>query len=115
MNRWKLAVPVVACMASLFAVGCTTREVVVREREPASERPREIVVQSAPPQEQVEVVPVAPSTEHTWIRGHWHWDGGRWVWQPGRYETRRVGYRWVPAHYENRGGGYYYVPGHWGR
>jgi hypothetical protein len=113
MNRWKLAVPVVACVASLFAVGCTTREVVV-ERAPV-ERPAEVVVQSAPPPEQVEVVPVAPSTESVWIRGHWHWNGGQWIWRPGHYETRRVGYRWVPAHYESRGGAYYYVQGHWAR
>jgi hypothetical protein len=109
MNRWKLAIPVVACIASLSATGCAVREEVVAE-------PRPVQVRYAPPvEERVEVAPPAPSAEHIWVRGHWYWNGDQYVWQPGHYEVRRVGYRWVPAHYENRGGVYYYVQGHWAR
>jgi hypothetical protein len=111
MNRWKLVVPVVACVAAVFVTGCATHEEVAVQSPPA---PAEVVVQSAPPPEQPEVIPVAPSTEHIWIRGHWHWNGG-WVWQPGHYEIRRVGLRWIPAHYDQRGPAFYYIPGHWGR
>lgn len=110
MNRWKLAVPVIACVASLFAVGCAHEDrVVVRE----GGAPQEIMVSTAPPQEQVEVVPQAPGTEYLWIKGHWHWTGAQWQWRPGRYEARRVGYTWIPAHYEQRGRNYIYIDGHY--
>src|ERR1700733_7551120 len=111
MNRWKLLVPVAGCVAAVFVSGCATQEEVAVQA-PA---PAEVVVQSAPPPEKMEVVPVAPSTDHVWIRGHWHWDGVQWVWRGGQYELRRVGYRWVPARYEQRGPAFYYIPGHWGR
>jgi hypothetical protein len=77
--------------------------------------PGEVQVQTAPPAEQVEVVPVAPSVNHVWIRGNWHWSGVGWVWRPGHYQVRRVGYRWVPAHYARRGPYTVYVAGHWAR
>jgi hypothetical protein len=76
--------------------------------------PQEVVVKTKPPVERVEVIPVAPSANHLWIKGHWHWDGAAWVWESGRYELRRVGFQWYPAHYVERGGGIYYVTGHWG-
>jgi hypothetical protein len=130
MNRWKLAVPVVAsiALASLFVAGCTTREVVVREAPapapaPASAEavvevegpPAPVTVQAAPPPVQVEVVPAAPAGEWVWVRGHWHWNGGRWVWLRGRYVQRRVGWHWVEAHVETRGGAVIYVGPHWAR
>jgi hypothetical protein len=121
MNRWKLAVPVVACLASAFVVGCVDAApppaapgpgVAVAPAAP----PQEVIVQQAPPTvEQVEVVPQAPSAEYVWIRGNWHWNGVQWVWRRGHYELRRVGWRWVPAHYEQRGPNWVYVDGHWGR
>jgi hypothetical protein len=112
MNVWKLAVLVIAGLASVFGAGCAAHEeVVVREEAP----PREVVVQRAPPAEVVEVTPAPPSTQVVWIKGHWHWNGADWVWIRGHYENRRVGYRWVPAHYEQRGPAYVYVPGHWSR
>jgi hypothetical protein len=119
MNRWKLAVPVVASLASLFAAGCAHEErVVVRQgaqQEVSEAPPQEVYVNAMPPAEQVEVIPQAPGTEHIWIKGHWHWNGNQWTWRPGRYEARRVGYRWIPAHYEQRGNRFIYVGGYWGR
>jgi hypothetical protein len=116
MNRWKLAVPVVACVAALFAAGCAHEDRVVVQSGPQQEAPpQEIVVSTAPPAEQVEVIPQAPGTEYVWIKGHWHWNGAQWQWRAGRYEARRVGYRWIPAHYEQRGPRFIYIGGYWGR
>jgi hypothetical protein len=117
-----------AALASFALVACTaevqTRPITpvvtadVSVQEPVVEAqvgpPAEVTVQTAPPAAQVEVVPVAPSVNHVWIAGHWHW-AGRWVWVRGHYVVRRVGMRWVPAHYVQRGGAYIYVGGHWAR
>jgi hypothetical protein len=141
MNRLQLSVPVVMCLASLYGAGCAG-EVAVRAPVPRAEvvvaapqvraevvtpvvaapqvsvleaAPTEVVVKAAPPVERVEIIPVAPSPAHVWIKGHWHWNGGEWVWNPGRYELGRAGFRWIPPQYVTRGGGYYFVAGHWGR
>jgi hypothetical protein len=92
------------------AVVAATPQVSVLEAAPA-----EVVVKTKPPVERVEVIPVAPSPAHVWIKGHWHWNGGEWVWNPGRYEVAKPGLHWVPAQYVERGGAFYYVGGHWGR
>jgi hypothetical protein len=104
-----LSAAVTACGGGEVAVQGTAPGVAV-EAPPA-----EVVVATRPPPEQVEVIPVAPSVNHIWIKGHWHWDGAAWIWRPGHYEVRRVGLQWYPAHYAERGGGIVYVPGHWGR
>lgn len=109
--NWKLAVPIVACVASLYATGC----VVEAEMEPVRAPPQPVAVREAPPQDFVETVPVSRGADYVWIGGHQHWTGSRWVWIPGRYTAQRRGARWIPPHRENRGGVYYYVPGHWGR
>jgi len=141
MNLQQLAVPVVS-IASLFGVACTAEvhtvpppraEVVVAAPTIAVAPPRaevvvaappvavveaapaEVVVRTKPPVERVEVIGVAPSANHVWIKGHWHWNGVEWIWNPGRYEIRRVGLQWYPAQYVERGGAMYYVSGHWGR
>jgi hypothetical protein len=105
-----------ACTAEVrstpVAVTPPTAEVTVTEQVGP---PAEVTVQAAPPAAQVEVIPVAPSVNHVWIQGNWHWNGGRWVWIRGHYAVRRAGYRWVPAHYAQRGGAYIYVGGHWAR
>jgi hypothetical protein len=53
---------------------------------------RRVVVQPAPPP-RVEVVPVAPSPRHVWVKGH--------------YVRRGRNYIWVDGHYALRGGGRY--------
>ena len=131
MNRWKLAVPVVASLATVFGTGCAEEvavrpparpqvvvqgPTVVRERVVVEEGPpAEVIVQTAPPVERIEVVPAPPSLEHLWIKGNWHWDGHEWVWRSGHYEVRRVGLHWVQAHYDQRGPAIVYVGGHWAR
>jgi len=44
-----------------------------------------IVERGVMPAPRVEVIPVAPSPRHHWIRGHWAWRGGGWAWIPGQY------------------------------
>ncbi len=97
---------------TLLAVCCFGASAcVVRAREPVLEGE---VVMAAPPAEQVEVVTVAPSPNHVWIKGHWGWRG-RWVWEPGYWEVIRPGHRWVDGHWRLHRGGYLWVPGHWAR
>lgn len=101
MNRWKLALPVVALVfSSLGAVGCVVREV---------------EVEHAPPAERQEVVAPAPSREHVWVKGRWRWDGDGYRWQPGHWETRRVGYEWQPGHWERTRRGWTWREGVWVR
>jgi hypothetical protein len=144
MNRLQLSVPFVMFLASLCCAGCAG-EVAVRAPVPRAEivvaapevrarvvapvvtvpapqvavleeaPPAEVVVKMAPPAERVELIPVAPSPAHVWIKGHWHWNGGAWVWNAGRYELRRTGFRWIQPQYVTRHGAYYFVAGHWGR
>jgi len=47
------------------------------------------VVVVGPPPPRVEVIPVAPSPRHVWIKGHYVTRGHRYVWVGGRYVTRR--------------------------
>jgi hypothetical protein len=124
MNRWKLVVPLAGLVA---LVGCGGAPVAVQasagpvqagvgpaEMAPDAP-PAEVVVNTAPPAEQIEVVPVQPTGDYVWIKGHWHWNGGGWAWIRGHYAVRRAGWRFVPAHYEARGGGWVYVGPHWAR
>lgn len=109
---------------SMFGVGCAAHEDVAVSggvqaqagAEPADEPTNEaVVVQKDPPAEQVEVVPVAPSREHIWVKGHWHWNGADWVWVRGRWITRRVGMEYVPGHWERRPAGWVWIGAHWRR
>jgi len=111
MNHRALTLLLVVCAAALPLAGCTAHA----EVEAPAAPPGEVVVTQAPPAPQVEVIPVAPSTNHVWIAGHWHWNGGAWVWRAGHYEIRRVGWHWVPAHYSQRGASWVYVSGYWAR
>ena len=75
----------------------------------------EVVVDTAPPPDQVEVVGTAPYAGAVWVRGHWQWAGGRHVWRPGHWVRPRVGYVFVPGHWENWGHRWRFIPGHWQR
>lgn len=110
MNRWKLAVPFIASIASLYATGC-----VIEERVPMQGEPQAVEVDTAPPPPQYEAVPVTTRPGYIWIGGNWSWTGARYVWVPGRYEAPRRGYRWVAPRYERVGRRYRYVRGHYRR
>ena len=99
MNRWKLALPVIALtFSSLFAIGCVVEERTV-EREPPAER---VEVQSAP-----------PTREHVWVRGHWQYDRGDYIWVPGHWQTRRHGYAWQEGRWERTRRGWVWHEGRW--
>ena len=133
MNLMKFAVPAVACVASALMIGCGGGEVRVQETTPRAQvvvaaqpapvatvveqegPPAPVEVKIAPPAERVEVIPVAPSAEYLWIKGHWRWNGATWIWINGHYVKRRVGWHWVPPHYEARAGIWIFIGGHWAR
>jgi hypothetical protein len=71
-------------------------------------------VMSAPPPDRVEVVGVAPSPAHVWVRGHWAWRGA-WVWNPGVWVVGRPGYSFVAGRWVQRGRGRIWVEGRWVR
>ena len=59
-----------ALLSVMLTTGCTRKVVVVR------------------PADRVEVIPVAPSAQHVWVKGHYVKKGRNYVWVPGYYATR---------------------------
>ena len=47
------------------------------------------VVVVKPPAPRVEVIPVAPSPRHVWVKGYYKPRGRHYVWVPGHYVVRR--------------------------
>jgi hypothetical protein len=94
---------------------------------------RVIVVERGPmPGLREEVIPVAPSPRHHWVRGHWAWRGGRWEWIPGQYivgvvaempvevvevvpATPGAGYVWIKGHHVWEGSRWVWHRGVWVR
>lgn len=99
----------IVLLATVLSSACAVRETVVETPTSA-----EVEVASDPPPERVEVVAVAPSPEHVFIRGHWRWERG-WVWEAGHWEVRRAGHEFVVGHWARRPRGWLWVPGHWRR
>jgi hypothetical protein len=74
----------------------------------------DVVVQSAPPAERVEVVPMAPGPGYAWIRGHWAWHRERWEWKAGYFERiSQPGAVWISGQWVARGNGWIWVEGHY--
>jgi hypothetical protein len=97
----RLALPVVLALSAVLS-GCV-------------EEDRVAYVQSVPPPEAAEVVAVAPTPDHVFIRGHWEWNGTRYVFKRGRYIRRPHDYAvWVEGHWQNTDRGWYWQGGHWG-
>jgi len=74
-----------------------------------------VVVPTAPPPLQVEVIPAAPGRDFFWVGGHWRWEGGRHVWDAGRWEPRRAEEVYSPAHWVHDHKSWRYVGGGWHR
>jgi hypothetical protein len=74
---------------------------------------RTVYITEDPPPPQVEVKPAAPSARHTWVDGHWKWNGNRYVWVSGHWEKSRGNKTWVAGHWNKTGHGWRWVPGHW--
>ena len=113
MKKQMLRSLVMVSLGGLFATGCYSHRVVVRE--PVALAPTgEIIVTQAPPEPRREIVGVAPSVEHTWVGGYWTHTHGRWVWTPGHWErTPRVGAAWVPGYWQRTTSGWVWRSGHW--
>jgi len=73
----------------------------------------EVVTDTAPPIARVEVVPAAPSADHFWIAGHWHWNGSAHAWVGGRWELARPAQVWVPEHWGLDGRRWHLYGGYW--
>jgi len=72
-----------------------------------------VEVVSAPPVDIVETVGEVP-VGHTWVRGHYSWDGVRYVWVPGHSMLVPEGRAaWVPGHWYANGGRWFYASGYW--
>ncbi len=99
----------VAIVLGMAASGC--RHVVIEEQVPDGAE----VIEREPPAERVEVITVAPSVEHVWVKGHWVWRHGDWEWVPGYWEGPRHGHRWIHGHWIRRGRGFIFIPGYWHR
>jgi hypothetical protein len=67
------------------------------------------------PPDSLEVGPSteAPSENHAWIPGHWHWHQARYVWRPGYWYVSQPDWVWCPAHYLWTPRGYVFVNGYW--
>lgn len=94
-------------LSLLLAAGC-----VVRVPGPAVDYEGGVVA-VAPPPPRTEVIGVAPSPNHVWVRGYWAWQGRHHVWRPGHWELRRHGEHWVDGHWRAHRNGWVWVPGHW--
>lgn len=69
---------------------------------------------AAPPAEQVEEVPPAPTTVAIWIPGFWQWDGAAWVWVAGSWQLRpSARATWRAPSWRASGATFVLVPGGW--
>jgi hypothetical protein len=101
---------------SLFALLCGTAPLVVQAGLDIGINigGPEVVVQSRPPAERVEVIPSAPGPGYAWIRGHWLWHRERWEWKGGYYErVSQPGSVWISGQWVARGNGWVWVEGHY--
>ena len=71
-NFMKISSVIVAAFVSIMmSTGCATRVVVAR------------------PAPRVEIIPVAPSPRHVWVKGYYVRRGRDYVWVPGYYVIKR--------------------------
>lgn len=103
--RKTLVLMLIGCAAALDLSGCIVA--------PAYPPGYDAEAGSPPPQQQAEVVGVAPYPGWFWIGGYWGWAGGRYVWNGGHWEAPRPGYTWVPHTWVHAGGVWRARAGHW--
>ena len=124
-NTWFIALPLV--VASIGTAGIAAADPIVRVSE------RVQVVIPAAPAARVEVIPVRPSAQHTWVNGYWHWHPTerRHVWVSGywmphfttvappavRFEqpgpSPSAQHFWVRGYWKWNGRNYEWIGGHW--
>ena len=113
MTSKLLKLAFLAPLAGLVLSGCD-----VYVRPPPAQvvvgAPGEVVVDTVPPPDQVEVVTASPGPDFVWTGGVWVWGGGRWVWERGHWDLPpRRGMVWAPHRYEVRNGHRVFVRGGW--
>ena len=94
---WALALPlaVVACVRQDNAAG-------------------EVVVASAPPPLQQEVIDVQPGPDYVWVGGYWTWRHDHHEWVRGQWKRPPHGrHQWVAPRWEHNTRGYVFIDGHW--
>jgi hypothetical protein len=99
-----------ALLSAFPEVGCS-----VYATPPPDTEVVEVASPPPPPPAQVEVVPVSPGPEYTWIGGYHRWNGRRYVWIGGHYDRRpHRNATYIHGHWEHRGRTTVWVDGHWG-
>ena len=77
--------------------------------------PRYVYADSAPPPDQVEVIPVSPGPGYVWTNGWWEWGPSRtYVWVPGKWDRApHANAHWVRPQWRRSERGWYRQDGHW--
>ena len=113
MKRELVCLTIGIALAGVLGTGCESH----RHYATVSTTPTptgEIIVTEAPPAPRTEVVGVAPSPAHVWVKGYYVYQNGRYVWLPGHWETRpRSGAIYVAGHWDRTSRGWVWTPGHW--
>ena len=74
----------------------------------------DIFLNTAPPEDRVEVVPPA-RYGYAWASGYWAWRGHHHFWMPGHWVRARTGYHWYRDSWNRDGDRWFYHRGHWER
>jgi hypothetical protein len=75
---------------------------------------RNVIIEIAPPDARVEVVPVQRHG-YTWAPGYWGWQRNQHVWVKGHPIRARSGYAWTSDRWNQVNGRYQFQPGRWTR
>jgi hypothetical protein len=74
----------------------------------------EIIVQSQPPAERIETIPMSPGPGYIWVRGHWAWRHEHWEWFDGHWDrVSQPGSVWISGQWVARGRGWVWIEGHY--
>lgn len=92
-----------------------TRTVVVQDTDGDGDGDDVVVVDSAPPVVQNELVGTAPYPGAIWINGYWGWQANRHYWVAGHWDRPRVGYVYRPHRWVHRHGRWHLKNGGWHR
>lgn len=75
--------------------------------------PTIITVESEPPVDLVEQIPVSPGSQYVWQKGHWQWNGS-WEWAGGSWIiSPNPGSTYVPGYWKKHHHHWEWVTPHW--
>jgi len=58
-------------------------------------------------------VGMAPTANHIWVPGNWHWQERQYAWRPGFWSVGHVDWVWIPARYQWTPRGFLFCRGYW--